>query len=182
LGKEFQRREVTERRTHKTRPHWDKFTVPLPRIFSEESEAMRDGEFENKSVAGENPEVPVGPDQSARSEDRDTAYQGVEIGLTRTSDSIASPPVPARKRGKCMTRRTGQNPKVRVGKRASGEKYFFFQYWIDVPGQEERKRLTEVVGSAKQMTRSERNWNSSRNWNSTRMLTRYLRRRPSQTQ
>jgi integrase len=54
-----------------------------------------------------------------------------------------------------MTRRTGQNPKVRVGKRASGEKYFFFQYWIDVPGQEERKRLTEVIGPTNQMTRSE---------------------------
>ena len=63
-------------------------------------------------------------------------------------DNIGVPPVPARKRGKCMTRRTGQNPRVRVGKRASGEKYFFFQYWIDVPGQEERKRQTEVVGLA----------------------------------
>lgn len=54
-----------------------------------------------------------------------------------------------------MSRRTGQNPKVRVGKRASGEKYFFFQYWVDEPGQEERKRKTEVIGSTKQMTRSE---------------------------
>jgi integrase len=54
-----------------------------------------------------------------------------------------------------MSRRTGQNPKVRVGKRASGEKYFFFQYWIDVPGLEERKRQTEVVGLVKEMTRSE---------------------------
>ena len=54
-----------------------------------------------------------------------------------------------------MSRRSGQNPKVRVGKRASGEKYFFFQYWVDVPGQEERQRLTEVIGSIKQMTRSE---------------------------
>src|SRR5258708_22622847 len=54
-----------------------------------------------------------------------------------------------------MTRRPGQNPKVRVGKRANGEKYFFFQYWIDVPGQEERKRQTEVIGSTSQMTKSE---------------------------
>jgi len=54
-----------------------------------------------------------------------------------------------------MTRRTGQNPKVRVGKRANGEKYFFFQYWIDVPGQEERKRQTEVLGLKSQMTKSE---------------------------
>jgi len=54
-----------------------------------------------------------------------------------------------------MSRRKGQNPRVRVGKRANGEKYFFFQYWVDVPGQEERKRETEVIGSTKQMTRSE---------------------------
>jgi integrase len=54
-----------------------------------------------------------------------------------------------------MTRRTGQNPKVRVGKRANGQKYFFFQYWIDVPGQEERKRQTEVIGPTSLMTKSE---------------------------
>ncbi len=54
-----------------------------------------------------------------------------------------------------MSRRKGQNPKVRVGKRSNGEKYFFFQYWIDVPGQEERRRQTEVVGACNQMTRSE---------------------------
>jgi hypothetical protein len=44
---------------------------------------------------------------------------------------------------------------VRVGKRADRQQYYFFQYWIDVPGQEERKRLTEVVGLTKEMTRSE---------------------------
>src|SRR5712692_9295994 len=70
-------------------------------------------------------------------------------------DNIGVPPVPARKRGKCMTRRTGQNPMVRVGKRANGQKYFFFQYWIDVPGQEERKRQTEVIGPTSLMTKSE---------------------------
>jgi integrase len=54
-----------------------------------------------------------------------------------------------------MTRRTGQNPKVRIGKRANGQKYFFFQYWVDVPGQEERQRRTEVIGLVGQLTRSE---------------------------
>lgn len=54
-----------------------------------------------------------------------------------------------------MTRRTGQNPKVRIGRRANGQKYFFFQYWTDVPGQEGRKRQTEVVGLTSQMTKSE---------------------------
>lgn len=54
-----------------------------------------------------------------------------------------------------MSRRSGQNPKVRVGKRADGTKYFFFQYWDDVAGEEERKRRTEVVGLANQMTKSE---------------------------
>ncbi|HUI75539.1 MAG TPA: site-specific integrase [Candidatus Acidoferrum sp.] len=54
-----------------------------------------------------------------------------------------------------MSRRKGQNPKVRVDKRADGAQYYFFQYWIDVPGQEERKRGTEVIGLVTQMTRSE---------------------------
>jgi len=34
----------------------------------------------------------------------------------------------------CPARRKGQNPKVRVGKRADGTQYYFFQYWLDVPG------------------------------------------------
>jgi len=75
-----------------------------------------------------------------------------EIDVVRAS--IAGPPIPAR-RGKTMSRRVGQNPRVRVGKRADGTKYYFFQYWIDVPGQEERKRQTEVVGFVGQMTKSE---------------------------
>lgn len=54
-----------------------------------------------------------------------------------------------------MSRRKGQNPKVRVGQRADGTKYYFFQYWMDVPGQEERKRQTEVIGLLSQMTRCE---------------------------
>jgi integrase len=54
-----------------------------------------------------------------------------------------------------MSRRKGQSPKVRVCKRANGEKYYFFQYWTDLPGQEERKRQTEVIGSTSQMTKSE---------------------------
>jgi hypothetical protein len=68
---------------------------------------------------------------------------------------VPKPPVLARKRGKCMTRRTGQNPTVRVGKRAGGTEYFFFQYWHDVAGQEERERRTEVVGLVSKMTKSE---------------------------
>jgi integrase len=72
-----------------------------------------------------------------------------------SSDMVATPPFPARKRGKRMSRRSGQNPQVRVGKRANGEKYYFFQYWADIPGQEGRRRETEVVGVVKQMTRSE---------------------------
>jgi integrase len=68
---------------------------------------------------------------------------------------IHLPPFSARKRGKRMSRRSGQNPAVRVGKRANGEKYYFFQYWSDIPGQAERRRETETVGLVKQMTRSE---------------------------
>jgi hypothetical protein len=60
-------------------------------------------------------------------------------------------------RGKSMSRRSGQNPSVRIGKRADGSKYFYFQYCLDVPGQEKRERRTEVVGVVGQMTKSEAN-------------------------
>jgi integrase len=69
--------------------------------------------------------------------------------------TIPTPPVRARKRGKCMTRRTGQNPKVRIKKRADGTEVYFFQYWKDIPGQEDRSRETEVIGLLNQMTQSE---------------------------
>lgn len=52
-----------------------------------------------------------------------------------------------------MSRRKGQNPKVRVGKRADGSQYYFFQYWMDVPGEEERKRETEILGPVIAMTK-----------------------------
>jgi integrase len=54
-----------------------------------------------------------------------------------------------------MSRRKGQCPTVRVGKRADGQKYFYFQYWVDVPGIEERQRKTEVLGLVRRMTKSE---------------------------
>jgi integrase len=54
-----------------------------------------------------------------------------------------------------MSRRKGQSPNVRVGKRADGSRYYFFQYWADVSGQEERKRETEVIGLVSQMTKCE---------------------------
>ncbi|HUC42244.1 MAG TPA: tyrosine-type recombinase/integrase [Candidatus Micrarchaeaceae archaeon] len=54
-----------------------------------------------------------------------------------------------------MSRRNGQNPKVRIGRRADGKKYFFFQYWVDLPGREQRQRRTEVLGIVGQITKSE---------------------------
>lgn len=81
-----------------------------------------------------------------------------QFGAVLRSDVLLSsaPPVHARKkRGKVLSRRKGQNPKVRVGKRSNGEKYFFFQYWLDIPGREERQRKTEVVGLVGQLTKSE---------------------------
>jgi hypothetical protein len=32
-----------------------------------------------------------------------------------------------------MSRRKGQNPKLRIGTRSDGSQYFYFQYWLDVP-------------------------------------------------
>lgn len=55
-----------------------------------------------------------------------------------------------------MSRRAGQNPSVRKRmNRTKGVEEYFFQYWVDVPGQEERRRETEVVGPVKTMTKSE---------------------------
>lgn len=49
------------------------------------------------------------------------------VALAVRLDRIDVPPVQSRKRGKCMSRRTGQNPKVRVKKRSNGQKVFYFQ-------------------------------------------------------
>jgi integrase len=54
-----------------------------------------------------------------------------------------------------MSRRKGQNPKVRVGQRVDGTEYYFIQFWVDVPGVEGRQRKTEVLGLVEQMTKSE---------------------------
>src|SRR5580704_12052301 len=63
--------------------------------------------------------------------------------------------VPPKKRGKCMSRRSGQNPSVRTGKRADGMKYYFFQYYQDVAGQEKRHRVTEVLEPTSKMNKSQ---------------------------
>lgn len=52
-----------------------------------------------------------------------------------------------------MSRRGGQNPSVRIGKRADGTEYYFFQYWLDSP--QDRQRKTEVVGLVEEMTKRE---------------------------
>jgi len=69
----------------------------------------------------------------------------------RNLAKLSLPPIRAtrRKRGKCMSRRKGQNPKLRIGTRKDGTQYFYFQYWLDVPGVEERKRRREILGPVK---------------------------------
>lgn len=56
-----------------------------------------------------------------------------------------------------MSRPIGQNPKVRIKERANGLKHYFFQYWAHVPGQEDRKRETYILGPTSQLTKSEAN-------------------------
>ena len=51
-----------------------------------------------------------------------------------------------------MSRRKGQNPKLRIGTRSDGSQYFYFQYWLDIPGEDERKRRREIVGPVKTKT------------------------------
>ena len=40
-----------------------------------------------------------------------------------------------------MSRRKGQNPTLRIGKRNDGSQYFYFQYWLDVAGEDARKTV-----------------------------------------
>jgi hypothetical protein len=83
------------------------------------------------------------------------ARQHMSVEAALRPDNMCVPPVQSRKRGKCMSRRAGQNPKVRVKKRSNGQRVFYFQYWMDVPGQEDRERKTHVIGPTSQMTKSE---------------------------
>jgi len=43
---------------------------------------------------------------------------------------------------------------MRLNPRKGIEEYFF-QYWIDVPGREKRKRETEIIGPVETMRKSE---------------------------
>src|SRR6516162_1096407 len=67
------------------------------------------------------------------------------------SGIIAAPPIRAtrRKRGKCLSRRKGQNPKLRIGTRSDGSQYFYLQYWLDLPGVDVRSRRRELIGPVK---------------------------------
>ena len=60
-----------------------------------------------------------------------------------SAGNIPSPPIRTtqRKRGKSMSRRKGQNPTLRIGKRNDGSQYFYFQYWLDVAGEDARKTV-----------------------------------------
>jgi integrase len=73
----------------------------------------------------------------------------------RSTDTIPLAAAPTRKRGKCLSRRRGQNPRVRVGTRANGTRYYYFQFCEDIAGQEERHRRTEVLGLVGEITASE---------------------------
>lgn len=48
-----------------------------------------------------------------------------------------------------MSRRKGQNPELRIGTRSDGSQYFYFQYWLDVLGEDKRQRRREIVGPVK---------------------------------
>ena len=64
--------------------------------------------------------------------------------------SVPTAAVSTRKRGKCMSRRKGQNPKLEI---RNG--LYTFRYRMDVAGVEGRRQVREVIGPVKQMTKSE---------------------------
>jgi hypothetical protein len=78
---------------------------------------------------------------------------------------IVAPPIRAtrRKRGKSLSRRRGQNPKLRIGTRSDGSHCFYFQYWLDLPGVDDRSRRREFLGPVRTksrdgLTRTEAEW------------------------
>ena len=66
------------------------------------------------------------------------------------ADTISVAAVSTRKRGKCMSRRSGQNPKLEI---KNGQ--YTFRYREDVAGAVRRRQIREVIGSVKSMTKSE---------------------------
>src|ERR1700675_560328 len=56
------------------------------------------------------------------------------------SDTIVSPATPRKRRGKSMSRRRGQDGSIET----SG-KWIVVRFWIDVPGQEERRHAYERI-------------------------------------
>ncbi len=65
-------------------------------------------------------------------------------------DDMLVPATPNQKRGKSMIRRPGQSGSVvKKGRMWHG------RYYADVPGQEERKRMSVPLGSIDSMTKSE---------------------------
>src|ERR1700757_1997253 len=87
-----------------------------------------------------------------------TAQPGISIEPIPTADTIGLPPVSAtRKRGKCMSRRAGQNPSVRIRfNRRKGIEEYFFQYWIDDPrtGEAEKGNRNNRTGQNNDEERS----------------------------
>lgn len=69
------------------------------------------------------------------------------------SVNITASAISARTQGKYLPLRKGHAPKVRVGKRADGTAYHFFQCWVNIPGEEKKgvrqRWLDWVIGSAK---------------------------------
>jgi integrase len=79
------------------------------------------------------------------------ASSGSSPGDGMPRGMLTAPPIRTtqRKRGKSMSRRKGQNPKLRIGTRTNGSQYFYFQYWLDVPGEDGRRRRREIIGPVK---------------------------------
>lgn len=65
-------------------------------------------------------------------------------------DTVVAAAVSTRKRGKCMSRRKGQSPKLEI---KNG--MYTFRYRVDVAGAEGRRQVRQVIGSVKSMTKSE---------------------------
>lgn len=76
------------------------------------------------------------------------SVESPDTGTERASIALAA--VSTRKRGKCMSRRRGQCPKLEV---RNG--MYTFRYRMDVAGSEGRKQVREILGSVTQMTKSE---------------------------
>jgi hypothetical protein len=113
-----------------------------------ESEAMRNGKSRSVADGPQNSTAVIPPSNSI-------AHQTEDLGSHLRLHSSFSPTkvwpaTPARRRGPCLARRTGQSGTVvQHSKTWDPTAPCYGKFWVDVPGNPSRKRQTVALGICK---------------------------------